>query len=198
MRQLSPIIWAMSSQLKEELRANILKKRDQLSLSVIRRKSKLITQKLLALDEIGKKNNFSAYLAIRNEVETYEIINKFKSLGKNIFLPCYLPKRGGYFFARFANFGKLEKGPYNILQPKNPRATGQASIEVAIIPAVAFSKNGFRLGYGKGVFDRLLGSSNAFKIGLAYDFQIVESEDWVQAHDLQMDLIVTEKGLIHP
>ena len=55
--------------------------------------------------------------------------------------------------------------------------------------------NGVRLGYGKGVFDRLLADSKALRVGLAYDFQIVD-ELPREKHDLVMDLVVTEKRII--
>ena len=65
-------------------------------------------------------------------------------------------------------------------------------MDVSIIPGVAFDKKGVRLGYGKGVFDRLLAKSQAFKIGLAYDFQIVD-ELPREKHDLVMDIVESEK-----
>ena len=52
-----------------------------------------------------------------------------------------------------------------------------------------------RLGYGKGVFDKLLSKSKALRIGLAYDFQIVD-EIPQEKHDLVMDLVVTEERVI--
>ena len=65
-------------------------------------------------------------------------------------------------------------------------------MEVAIIPGLAFGKNDTRLGYGKGVYDQLLANFKGLKIGLAYDFQIVDKLP-KERHDLKMDMVLTEK-----
>ena len=118
----------------------------------------------------------------------------------------------GYAFAEFTGWQNLEKGPFGILQPIHNRGNKpglelhykpglrnsfEENIDLAIIPGVAFDKHGVRLGYGKGVFDKLLADSKAFKIGLAYDFQIVD-ELPREKHDLVMDFVVTESRVIRP
>lgn len=150
-------------------------------------------------------NNISVYLPIKNEVETKMIIGGLISKGKRIFLPSSSPvilspaepgeESLSYFFAEFTGWDHLEKGPYGILQPDDSESIifGE-SIDVSIIPGVAFDKRSVRLGWGKGVFDKLLADSSAFKIGLAYEFQMVD-EIPKEKHDLIMDLIVTDKRI---
>jgi 5-formyltetrahydrofolate cyclo-ligase len=64
--------------------------------------------------------------------------------------------------------------------------------DMAIIPGLAFSIRGERLGYGKGVYDRLLFKLNAIKIGVCFDFQISRKLP-VEQHDIPMDIIFTDK-----
>ena len=63
-----------------------------------------------------------------------------------------------------------------------------------ILPGLAFDFNGNRLGYGKGFYDRYLKKGNFIKVGLAYDFQVVDKLE-VKEHDQKMDVIVTEKAV---
>ena len=177
---------------KKKLRDIYLKKRTHVLHLEVSKKSMVIARKLLKMPEIRGKRNFSVYLPINNEVDTKIIIGKLIEQGANIFVPYYSKSTDDYLFARFGGWRDLEEGPYKIPQPKNSHPQESGLIEVAIIPGVAFSKNGVRTGYGKGVFDRLLAKSNALKIGLAYDFQIVD-EITHEEHDLLMDIIVTEK-----
>jgi len=64
-----------------------------------------------------------------------------------------------------------------------------------IVPGIAFDKAGSRIGFGKGCYDMFLDGLNAVKIGFCYDFQVMDeipSDD----HDIRMDFLVTEKGVL--
>ena len=63
---------------------------------------------------------------------------------------------------------------------------------MVLIPGLAFAKNGLRLGYGKGVYDRLLINIKTLKIAVAYDFQIIDYLEG-ESHDLKVDFIITEQ-----
>ena len=180
---------------KEGLRKNLLRKRLGISTSVTSLKSQAIAKQLLAIAKIRNKNNFSAYLPINNEVDTRKIIDELIQKGSNIFVPAFLTTNNDYLFTGFDGWQNLEEGPKGILQPKSFKPIDPSFIEVAILPGLAFSKEGVRLGYGKGVFDKLLSKSKALRIGLAYDFQIVD-EIPQEKHDLVMDLVVTEERVI--
>src|SRR3989344_8624641 len=172
---------------KNSIRRKYLQKRLEISRKEILRKSGKIAKNFLNLPEILQKNNISCYLPIKNEVETKIIIEQLIKNGVNIFLPSFSAERNEYFFAGFCGWEGLEKGPYGVLQPTDVEKVDPKVIEVAILPGVAFSKDGVRLGYGKGVFDRLLAGSPALKIGLAYDFQIIDAIP-KERHDLVMDI----------
>ena len=194
----------------------MLTKRQALEKNFVGEASQIITESLLGEIKKLAPANILVYLAFGNEVDTREIINHFVKSGKKVYLPTYDNKTKTYVFSRFNGWDKLETGPHGILQPslssRHPEpgpepfvpnsfrdldsgSSISGSIDVAIIPGVAFDKKRVRLGYGKGVFDRLLVISKAYKIGLAYDFQIVDRITGEQ-HDLVMDKVVTESKVI--
>jgi 5-formyltetrahydrofolate cyclo-ligase len=63
------------------------------------------------------------------------------------------------------------------------------------VPAIAYDANGNRVGRGKGYYDRLLAETKATKIGVGYDFQIVDSID-AEAHDIAVDMVITDRRSI--
>lgn len=180
---------------KQELRRFFKKSRSAKSGDEVRINSGKITKRLLNLKEVFDKKNILIYLSIDKEVETEGIINGLLKKGTNIFVPFYSKKHNGWDLCEFQNWHELEKGPLGILQPKNPRVTSVDIVDLAILPGLAFSKDGVRLGYGRGVFDKLLFRSKALKVGLAYDFQVVDKLPW-EKHDLMMNIVVTEKRVI--
>ena len=83
---------------------------------------------------------------------------------------------------------------YNIIEPIG-ESISPSKLDLIIVPGVAFDKNKNRLGRGKGFYDKLLSEVTCCKIGICYDFQLLEylpCED----HDIKMNLIVTPKYLI--
>jgi len=180
---------------KSALRESFLKKRKGLTIPEVIKKSQDVALKFFELAEIKGENHFAAYLPINNEVDTRKIIDELIQKGSNIFVPAFLTTNNDYLFTGFDGWQNLEEGPKGILQPKSFKPIDPSFIEVAILPGLAFSKEGVRLGYGKGVFDKLLSKSKALRIGLAYDFQIVD-EIPQEKHDLVMDLVVTEERVI--
>lgn len=60
-----------------------------------------------------------------------------------------------------------------------------------VVPAVAYDRSGNRVGRGKGYYDRLLADSKARKVGVAYDFQVVDEID-ADPHDVRVDVVITE------
>ncbi|WP_316830336.1 5-formyltetrahydrofolate cyclo-ligase [Pedobacter aquatilis] len=83
----------------------------------------------------------------------------------------------------------LAKNLYNILEPQKG-ALHTGDVDMVIIPLLAFDKNGFRVGYGKGFYDRFLKNLNAKKIGLSLS-PAIDSIDDVNEHDIRLDFCIT-------
>ena len=175
---------------KNSIRKIFLAKRKTLSIKYVEIKSEIIRKKVLEISLIKKCNSILLYLPVYNEVKTELLIKDFMKQKKDIYLPAFFNNE--YQIRKFASFEDLETGPYGILQPVDKFSADAENIDLAILPGVAFDLKGTRLGYGKGVFDKLLSKSNAKLIGLAYTFQIVDRLP-KEKHDLAMDFVVSEK-----
>lgn len=136
------------------------------------------------------------YVDFKKEVLTSAIFKALKKKGKTIVYPRIHRKKKILEFFRVDDLRKLKKASYAMLEPHplNKKIPLEA-IQVIAVPGVAFDQRGYRLGYGKGYYDRILKQMNAIKIGLAFDFQRVKriSRDrW----DQPVDLLMTEKRMV--
>ena len=178
---------------KDKIRKKILLKRKDLLKSAVNDLSGIISRKVLSIKKIKSAKTYLVYLPINNEVDTKFIINFLIQNQKKIFVPAYVEK--SWVICGLKNLDELKRNHFRTLQPKKIIKADISTIDVAIVPGVAFDKNGVRLGYGKGVYDRLLSNFDGLKIGLAYDFQIVDKAPHEQ-HDLKIDLLISENKIL--
>ena len=132
---------------------------------------------------IGNGKRVLAYYSYNNEVDTRILIQLLRDRGNKV----YLPRVNGEI---------LEVVEYkeDVVTDKLYEPNGQAvfpDLDVVIVPIVAYDKNKYRLGYGKGYYDRFLSTVDALKIGIAYKVQEVE-DVFHETHDIKLDYIVNE------
>lgn len=145
------------------------------------------------MDKIGTISGFLdsdivlLYCSIPGEIETLPFIRKWSS-SKTIALPRV---RGEILEVREYRPDCLAEGYRGILEPSDDAPlVDMSEIGFAVIPGVAFDRQGHRLGRGKGYYDRLLPSLRCSKAGVAFEHQIV-AEVPVEAHDISMDMVIT-------
>lgn len=135
------------------------------------------------------------YVSKKDEVDTLEIIKLELQRGRK---RVVVPRIVGDNIELFAihTFLDLVPGRFGVLEPKEELTQiNEKEIELFIIPGIAFGRDGYRLGRGKGYYDNILKQSRAIKVGLGYDWQIlsyIPHED----HDVKMDYLVSEKGVM--
>lgn len=137
------------------------------------------------------------YLSLPFEVDTKRIIDFLISKGKRVCIPKVINSHD-MVAVEYDNKTKLRKNKFGIDEPvdKDLNVIIPASIDICIIPLIAFDKELNRIGFGKGFYDRFLQNvkDSCFKIGLAYQsqmFQKIKSED----HDIKLDMIITERKI---
>ena len=180
----------MVQHLKAELRKSMLAKRLALWQDYIEEAGKKIFGRLCAEEKFKKAQAVAFYFPINNEVNTTTMIREAAKT-KEILLPVTNHEIALF---TFTSFDELKIGKYGIMEPSRGNAATREP-DVIIVPGVAFGICMQRLGYGKGYYDRLLRKLPSYRIGLAYDFQVVE-ELPQHKDDERMDIILTEKRRI--
>lgn len=166
-----------------KLKRNALTKEEVFSFS-----DKVLTN-LLTIDFTGFKN-FFIYKSFNNEVDTAKIIKHFLSENKVVSHPVII---GDNMLAGIPKSDSVYLSKFKTEEPSD--YTEMKGVDVCLLPLLACDKNKNRLGYGKGYYDKFLSVHPCLKIGLAYDFQVVdsiESKPW----DVPLDLIITETKII--
>ncbi|MDN5347099.1 MAG: 5-formyltetrahydrofolate cyclo-ligase [Clostridia bacterium] len=188
--------------LKKELRQKILAVRSALPVEEVDAKSRLIAAHLQALPEWREAAVVMLYVAFRKEVETSGLICAALKEGKRVAVPVCVKGRRELVPSEVLSFpGDLSPGTWGILEPRPDtfRPLAPETIDLVVVPGVAFDRRGNRLGYGAGYYDNFLSKlkPGARAVALAFGFQVVETT-YPDAHDLPVDLIVTEDGVIRP
>lgn len=137
-------------------------------------------------------DNILMYHSLPDELETLRFLKKWNGR-KNFFLPRV---HGVNLELLPYNESTLEEGYQGIQEPAGSDLFPVEEIEVIVVPGVAFDNKGRRLGRGKGFYDRLLATTKATKIGIGYEFQLIE-EVPAEKHDVPMDIVISEKTTLY-
>lgn len=184
--------------IKKSIRDHILDKRSNLGEIYHKLYSETIINKLYDTSFYKDAEVIMTFISFGDEVNTHDFIKKSLSDGKKIVVPITFPKTREIKASEIHGFDELEIGYHNILTPKNEfiRFINPEDIDLAIIPGVAFDRDGYRVGYGGGYYDRFLSKyPNIKKLGIAFDLQLIDKvpkEDF----DIPVEYLLTEKELV--
>jgi len=134
----------------------------------------LIKLKLFRTRAFKKAKRVMFYVAFDGEVDTREMITHARKLGKIIAVPVCSKDRSMQPCLLSPDIN-MSRGLYGILEPAIKKFINLEKLDLVIVPGVAFSQQGSRLGRGKGYYDRFLGRlpGDTPSIGLAFDFQVL-------------------------
>jgi len=155
----------------------------------------LIKNKLFKLAEFKKAKYVMFYIAKDEEVQTRLMITEAQKIGKKILVPVILKKEKRMIASLMEDFGKeISLGPYGIRQPQTKyiREVPAKNIDLVLVPALAFDREGRRLGRGGGYYDRFLASLPVRTpcIGLAFDFQVLKNLPFLY-HDISVTKVIS-------
>lgn len=175
----------------------MISRRAELASEVVAANSRAITLAVAALPEWRHAGEALLYLPIRGEVDASALADELLARGGRVLLPrCREDVPGQLDLGCVSCLTDAVPGRYGILEPPADSCRPPESFvpDVIVVPAVAFDRQGTRLGFGGGYYDRLLAlpmARRACLIGIAHDFQLVAAlpaDPW----DKPVDMVVTE------
>ena len=187
---------ARNMETKKEIRSRLKKQRSLLGADECRSMSHEIYKRLIALELDREYDNILLYSAIRNEVNTDEYFACLINKAKRIYYPRVCGDEMSFYRVRCLD--ELNCGSFNINEPdmtdEYTEADGRA---LMIVPGLGFSDTGYRIGYGKGFYDRYLSSftkrDTVMAVGVGYDFQLLGNVTFEDEYDVPLDGVITDK-----
>jgi 5-formyltetrahydrofolate cyclo-ligase len=185
---------------KQYIRRSIRAVRRGLSEAARLAHSRRVWERVAALPCYQHARVVLGYMAFDHEVLTDGLMQQTMASGKQLVLPMVLGDRQEMALYVIEDLGcDVAPGYRGILepQPQRTRAVAPETLELALIPGVAFDLRGGRLGFGTGFYDRLLSRlpQGIPTVGLAFDFQVIPRLPF-QPHDMLLEAIVTEHRII--
>ncbi|NPD92678.1 5-formyltetrahydrofolate cyclo-ligase [Xylanibacter muris] len=176
---------------KRELRNHIRNIKRQFTKQQLEELSLEIINRIKTNPQFNKARTILLYCSLPDEVETHELIDFACKEGKQILLPKVI---GNTIMEirKYTGRKDMIAGAYKIMEPTGDIFTDYDSIELAIIPGMAFDTQGNRLGRGKGYYDRFLEKiPGTYKIGLCFHFQILDNIP-TEHTDIKMNEVLTD------
>jgi 5-formyltetrahydrofolate cyclo-ligase len=185
---------------KQEFRKTYLAKREKLSESEYERLCRMIIGNLFNSGKLAAVTTLHTYLAVveRREPDTWPMLDRLKKESPHIRI--VVPKMAGEELEHYYYEGlhQLEQNQFGIFEPTHGTTTDLDRLDVVIVPLLVADKQGNRLGYGRGFYDRFLSqcAPSCKKIGLSL-FNLednIPTDEW----DVKLDLMITPFGVVSP
>ena len=185
---------------KQELRKIYLGKREKLSESEYDRLCRMIIENLFNKGNIASVSTLHTYLAVveKKEPDTWPLLDRLKRESPHIRIA--VPKMVGNELEHYYYEGlhQLDQNSFGIFEPTHGTHTDLDRIDTVVVPLLVADKEGNRLGYGRGFYDRFLSqlSPSCRKIGLSL-FNLedkVPTDEW----DVKLDLMITPFAAVTP
>lgn len=181
-------------ELKNELRTKHKRIRTSCPADVKQKLDKQLYEKFVATEAYKNCTTLFAFVSSGIEVNTYEILERALADGKRLALPKCKNKKGEMDFYYVTSLSQLSKGAFSIMEPAEAlcERVFDLSQGVCIVPGLCFDFYGYRIGFGKGYYDRFLQHFNGVTVGLCYS-KCIEKELPSGNYDKPVDIIITEK-----
>ncbi len=196
-----------SAKNKAELRTAVLKKRDELTSRVCELHSHDLCERLSSIAELESFEAIAGYAPIRNEISATKYLARRQAQGAQLYFPR-VTGPSSLCFVPVDSLEELEPGAFDVPEPEGEAAPVE-NIDLFLVPGVAFDRQGRRLGFGRGFYDRALARALEARsrqssteltppvlVGICYQWQLIEGKIPVEPHDISMDVIATDEETI--
>lgn len=175
---------------KSALRKQMRELRRALSPEQIEQRSDVLAARLFAHPAWKKAETVYVYLSYDHEVCTDAVVRRALYEGKRVAAPRVVGRDMAFFLLN--DRADAIPGYRGILEPPESAEPADSPDALVIAPGLAFTKDGLRLGYGGGFYDRFLAKEpEHYVISLCYDFQIVDSLP-SEPYDRKVDCVLTD------
>ena len=185
---------------KKDLRKEILQKRSLLTKENIIDYSDIILNTIINLDVYKDAKRIMCFVRMGTEVDTHPLIEQALSDGKSIVVPITVDATRELLLSDLFSLSELEVADHNIEVPKEEfvRLVDPETVDLILVPGLAFAKDGHRVGYGGGYYDRFLAKldKSVPKLAIGFDLQVVD-EVTTNKFDIAVDSLITEKRIIN-
>ena len=167
------------------------------SMSVIEKNSADldIFNKIINTDSFKNAETILTYVSVNDETDTFELIKYCFENGKKVATPRCLDKNGNMSFFEINSFEDLKPSYFHLLEPaKCCNKIVSFKNSLCIVPAFSYDKNGYRIGYGGGYYDRFLSEYSTKTIGICYD-RCIEKSHLHSEFDIKVDMVITDKQI---
>ena len=173
---------------KAELRKEIRAKKRAMTEEEIVSKSHRLCQKFLQCDAYQNVKTIYGYLPYNQEVRTWELLEKAMEDGKRVAVPKVYGEEMRFIY--ITDFFQVSDGYCGIPEPLEDEPIAEEKDALVLMPGLAFDREGHRIGYGGGFYDRFLSAEPSHPtVALCYDFQLVE-ELPTEEFDIPVDLVI--------
>ncbi|SDN41879.1 5-formyltetrahydrofolate cyclo-ligase [Alkalicoccus daliensis] len=162
--------------MKTQIRQKMLSYRKNTEIYDKKDQEQLLYKQLFEHEAWKHADVIAVTISVGDELDTYPIIQKAWKEGKTVAAPVVNKNTRQLDFYSFTDFSECRKASFGLIEP-DPSKTGFCAadmLELIITPGLAFNKEGYRIGYGGGYYDKLLSRTSGYSISLCFDFQLVE------------------------
>lgn len=177
---------------KRVLRNELKSERSELSQNQRQQWDEQILRHLSAWEPYHKAIRVMTYLSFGWEINTWPLVEQMWAGGKEVYVPVVQKKPKRLIPTAYTKETVMEPGDFGILEPQGEQTVDPLLLDMIIVPGLAFNREGYRIGFGGGFYDRFLKDTKGIRVGLCYTQFIrdVPVEPW----DQPVHLVMTEEG----
>lgn len=186
----------MNTSNKNELRQKYRALRDSFGEEFIEKVSISICENLTKCQEFQTADTVLLYYPIKSEISPLPLFEICLKMGKNVAFPVCQNENSTLIFRKITTLGELSESTFGILEPgSNCENVKYTQNTLCVVPALAVARDGHRLGYGKGFYDRFLADFRGTSIGFSYSSLVLDTIPH-DKHDIKLDIIITESEVL--
>ncbi len=179
---------------KKELRQAFISRLRQMDLQTKKKQEQGLREQLYILPEWTSAKVIATTLSMSFELDTQPLIIHAQHKGKEVVVPRVIGKRQ-MEFVRLTEQTQFQESSFGVLEPLGDDVVDLNQIDLMVVPGVAFTRSGKRLGFGGGFYDTCLAKFNHQTVSLALRPQIASEDAWeTKPYDQSVDRILTVGG----